>query len=100
MFVVEQEGLVGLPYSPASPGLPYSSPCSVPFVVEVVVGVMGVMVVVPVADLPPCDLSSSLLLGSGLVGPVFTGCALSRILLELGLAALSFALKSMPPTLT
>ena len=94
MFVVEQKGLAGLPYSPASPGLPYSSPCGVPFVVELVVGV-----VVPVADLPPWDLSSSLLLGSGLVGPVLTGCDLSRILLELGLAELSFALKSIPPTL-
>jgi len=95
MLVVEQNGLVGLPYSPAPPGLPYSSPCTLPFGVGVVVGV-----VIPVADLPLGDLSSSLLLGSGLVGPVFTGCDLSRILLELGLPALSFALKSMPPTLT
>jgi len=95
MFVVEQEGLVGLPYSPAPPGLPYSSPCTVPFVVGVVVEV-----VVPGTDLPPWDLSSSRLLGSGLVGPAFTGCDLSRILLEAGLAALSFALKSMPPILT
>jgi hypothetical protein len=94
MFVVEQKGLVGLPYSPASPDLPYSSPCAVPLVGTVV------EVVVPGTDLPPWDLSCSRLLRSGLVGPVFTGCVLSRILLEAGLAALSFALKSMPPTLT
>ena len=38
--------------------------------------------------------------GAAHLGPVFTGCVLSRILLEAGLAALSFALKSIPPTLT
>lgn len=87
MFVVEQKGLVGLTYSPVSP-------CKVPFVVE------GVVRPLPAPALPLWDLSRSLLLGSGLVVPVFSGCDLSRILLEPGLAALSFALKSMPPTLT
>lgn len=89
MSVVEQNGLVGLPYSP--PSL-----CKVPFVV----GVKVLVPPLPVTDLPLWVLSSSLLPGSELVAPVLTGCALSRILLELGLAELSFALMSMPPTLT
>jgi hypothetical protein len=95
MLVVEQNGLAGPPDSPAAPALPYSpaSPCTVPFVVE------GVIPPLPVADLPYWDLSSSLLLESGLVAPVLPGCNLSRSLLELGLAELSFALKSIPPTL-
>jgi hypothetical protein len=64
MFVVEQKGLVGLPYSPVSP-------CKVPFVVGVVVPPL------PVPDLPLWDLSRSLLLGSGIVVPEFSGCNLS-----------------------
>src|SRR5439155_152413 len=70
MFVVEQKGLVGLPYSPASPGLPYSSPCSVPFVVELVVGV-----VIPGRDLPPWDLSNLL---AGRAPSLTGGCSVLR----------------------
>ncbi len=66
MFVVEQNGLVGLPCSPAPPGLPNS-----PDFVE-----------------PVWALSMSLLLGSGLVEPILTGWDLSRILFELGLVEL------------
>jgi hypothetical protein len=63
-------------------------------VVEVVVPAL------PVPDTPLWDLSRSLLPVSVLVEPVFAGCDLSRILPEVGFPALSFALKSMPPTLT
>jgi len=74
MSVVEQNGLVGLPF---------------------VAGM--VLAPLPVANLsadfvePVWALSMSRLLGSGLVEPALTGWDLSRILFEMGLVELWFA---------
>jgi hypothetical protein len=78
MFVVEQNGLVGLPYSPPCSGLPYSPEPPLP------VAALSADFVEPV-----WALSMSLLPYSGLAEPVLTGWDLSRIF-ELGLVELWF----------